>query len=230
MPSLAGTQALTNFYFKRSGSDCALLYCRNVKCISKREIKQKGYKQKPGKGYTNLRKHLRVCIGEDYEQRYIDYLNKAGDRLDNYCYTNARDSDVFRILEWIILRNQPLLAIDDRLTRSLFNIKSVSPKSLGTYIFPLTTLVENAISKHLPGRFCIMFDGWTDAKTHCVAIFATYIIKGEYSKTMLACASLFQYDDFRAAQNKAFVEKTLHIYCKDESNIVCGVGDNSSVN
>lgn len=41
------------------------------------------------------------------------------------------------------MRNEPLSEFDDPSTRSLFNVKPMSSKSLRTYILSLTTLVED---------------------------------------------------------------------------------------
>ena len=150
--------------------------------------------------------------------------------MDGFCFTNTRDNDVFKILEWVVMRNQPLSEVDDPLTRSLFNVKPVSSKSLRSYILSLTPLVEDVIKQILPSKFCVMFDGWSDSKIHYVAIFATYVIKEQYFETMLACAPLLQETDLSANQYKFFVEETLQVFDRDESNVVCFVGDNCAVN
>ena len=178
-PSI-NTQELVRFFFKQDESDYSLYYCQNEKCKPRRGRKAKGYKCVKGRGYTNLKNHLRTCIGEDYEQVYLDHLRKAGGVLDNYCFSSARDKDAFKLIEWVIMRNQPISEVDDPLTRSLFNVSPICSKSLREYILSLTPLVENEIKKRLPTKFSIMFDGWTDNNIHYVSVFATYMFEDQY--------------------------------------------------
>ena len=173
MTAKVDPKALVNYYFDRCTDDPSIFFCKNDKCSARCGKKKHGYKQDITKGITNLRNHLRACIGDDYEAKYLDHLNKCGGRLDGFCFTNTRDNDVFKILEWVVMRNQPLSEVDDPLTRSLFNVKPVSSKSLRSYILSLTPLVEDVIKQILPSKFCVMFDGWSDSKIHYVAIFAT---------------------------------------------------------
>lgn len=183
-------QLLVTFFFRQSENDSSLYFCRNEKCKPKRGKKLKGYKQHPGKGYTNLRNHLRSCIGENFEQVYRDHIRKSGGTLDNYCFSSTRDSEVYKLLEWVIMRSHPLCEVDSPLTISLLNMKPLSSKTLRKYILSLVPLVENEIKTMLSKTFAIMFDGWTDNSIHYVAVFACYLWEGKYMETLLACAPL----------------------------------------
>ena len=152
---------LIKFFFKNEPTDKSFYLCRNEKCKPKRGKKQKVYKQENGKGYTNLRNHRRSCVGENFEQIFVQHMKKSDEVLQIFCFSSYRDADVFKLMKWILMCDQPLIEIDNPLTRSLLNVEPVSSKSIRKYILSAIPLVEEAITKKLPEKFGIMFDGWT---------------------------------------------------------------------
>lgn len=221
---------LIRFYFTQSKIDEQVYFCKNDKCINKRGKKSKGLKQGKNKGYTNLRNHLRSCVGPDFENTYLEFLRKAGGRLDKFAFTSKRDGDVYKIMCWVIMRNQALTEVDDPLTRELFNVEPISSKTLRKYILSVVPIVEDNIREELPNKFCVMLDGWTDNKIHYVAIYCTYTKCGEYCETLIACAPLLNEEDLSADQHFDFLVESLSVYGRSLGDVVCLVGDNCSVN
>lgn len=211
---------MIKFFFKKSLTDPSLFYCRNEKCNPKRGV-AKTYKQLKNKGYTNLRNHLRCCVGENFEEIYLEHLKSCCGKLDSFVYSSPKDSDIFRLIEWIIMKNQPITEVDNEITRSILNIKPISSKSLRKYILSLVPLVEDELKSVIPNKFAIMFDGWSDSNTHYVAIFATFMIKGQYHEVLLACRPLLQEDDLSADQHLLFLEDTLEVYGNSMENVIC---------
>jgi hypothetical protein len=74
-----------------------------------------------------------------------------------------------------VQRNQPLNEIDNEITRDMLNVKPISSKTLRKYNVSLTLLVEKSIAEQLPGKFGLLFDGWTARTVHYVALFASYV-------------------------------------------------------
>lgn len=222
---------MIKFFFKQSTTDPAIYFCQNEKCLQKRGQRAKSYKQDPKKGYSNLRNHLRTCVGEEFEEIYLSHLRDAGGVLDKFVFSSARDSDVFRIIEWVIMRDQPISEIDDSITRSILNVKPICSSSLRRYILSLVPLVEDRIKSALPESFGIMFDGWTRNQIHYVAIFCTYTDKdGKYCETMIACGPLLEEGDLSAEQHYEFLVESLEVYDRTIDNVVCLIGDNCAVN
>lgn len=150
--------------------------------------------------------------------------------MDKFFYSSPRDNDVYNLLEWIVMRDQPITEIDNVLTRSLFNVQPVSSKSMRKYILSLVPLVEKRIKGILPEKFGIMFDGWTDSSVHYVALFATFVCDGSYNEVLLSCSPLLNESDLSADEHIKYMEETLSLYGKKLSNIVCFIDDNCSVN
>lgn len=113
---------LIKFFFRQSRSETSLFYCRNEKCKPRRGMEAKAYNQLPSKGYTNLRSHLRSCVVDNFEEVYLEHLNKAGGRLDNFYFSSTRDADVFRLLEWVVMRNQPIAEVDYPITKNILKV------------------------------------------------------------------------------------------------------------
>ena len=139
--SIDNTQ-LIKFFLRQSPTDSSLYYCLNEKCKQKRGQNPKAYKQVPNKGYSNLRIHLRACVGDDFEENYLTHLRDAGGVLESYFYSSQKDRDIFRIIEWTIMRDQPISEIDDPITRSILSVKLICSKSLRKYIFSLVPTVQ----------------------------------------------------------------------------------------
>jgi len=187
------TEQLIEFFFSRSDENACYYFCRNSKCQGSRGRPAKKYKQDPGSGWTNLKNHLRSCVGPNYEDVYHEHLKHAAGNIEGYFFGSPRDTDVFQILEWVVMRNQPLSEVDNKLTRALFKCKPVCSKSLRTYILAMIPIVESTIHSELPDKFGLLFDGWSDSSTHYVALFAVYkkvdskTKKGINCETLLAC-------------------------------------------
>jgi hypothetical protein len=90
-------------YFFTQCDDKNIFLCNNPKCGGK-------VKQKINTGYTNLKDNLRSCVGQDFEQMFLDIVKscKQKGRLDSYGFVNEREREVFKILNWVVQRNQPL--------------------------------------------------------------------------------------------------------------------------
>ena len=212
-------------YFFTQCEDKNYFLCNNPKCEGK-------VKQQVNTGYTNLKNHLRSCIGQDFEQIYMDLVKscKKKGRLDSYGFMNERESEVHRLLEWIVMGNQPLAELDNDLSRGLFKTKPISSKTMRKYILTLTPHVEKSIADNLPDIFALEFDGWTMGTVHYVALIASYCKDVVHHETLLALAPLLQEESLGAVQHIEFMESTLALYNKSLANVVAFIGDNSSTN
>lgn len=224
------TSDLVKFYFRQCSDNPSYYYCRNDKCQAKSGQPAKAYKQKPGSGWTNLRQHLRACVGADYDKLYQERLEKSGGTISGYFLASPRDTDVYQVIEWIVMRNQPISEIDNYLTRAIFRTKPLSSKSIRKYILSMVPLVEGAVIAELPDRFGLLFDGWSDGSVHFVAIFATYRVEEQYHETLIAFSPLLKEDDMGAAQHLEFIKESLQVYQKSLTNVVAFISDNCAVN
>ena len=137
---------------------------------------------------------------------------------------------MFDMIEWFIMRNQPLSEIDNEITRRLLNRKVICSKSIPKYILNLNAIVEKKVTSEIPDRFVIIFEGWTECHTHFVANFATCNVNGRFHETLTGLAPLLKEDDLGADQLFEFIKANLAFFGKSLENVVAFIDDNSPVN
>ncbi|KAG2760903.1 hypothetical protein PC129_g9041 [Phytophthora cactorum] len=66
-------------------------------------------------------------------ETYDESQPTHGQSLEAHDFVDQRTMEIFKWMEWIIVRNQALSDVDDPLTRSLAAVQPVSSKALGWY-------------------------------------------------------------------------------------------------
>ena len=95
------------------------------------------------------------------------------------------------------------------------------------YLNLVTEATEKKISKQLPCKFALMFDGWSHMSTHYVAIFASFNGPDEKCKTaLLTFSPLLDESHLNAAGHVQLIEASLALYGKEWSNVVALIADN----
>ncbi|OWZ06071.1 hypothetical protein PHMEG_00021727 [Phytophthora megakarya] len=130
-------------------------------------------KQTRRNGYSNLMQHVRR-EHTDYEAIAGFYFRSCRDDHDEVIPRVLPLSGDTQILIQFCV--EPLVSAMDRLTR----------------------VVERAIAIELPDRFGLLFDGWTHASEHFIAVFACYEVGGflttmlprDYDKQLSQCLFL----------------------------------------
>jgi hypothetical protein len=103
-------KALRDFYYKAVEGTSDLWECKKCHCSKKQAIKS---------GYENLKSHAVVCFGEDYLEVFLKSIADASTtrgnlRLDSYFnLPNKRERDIYKWIEWVVMRNQPLSEVDN---------------------------------------------------------------------------------------------------------------------
>jgi hypothetical protein len=176
-------EVITYFFTPCANPDFYI--CKNTKY-------QSIQKQKKSTGYTNLKNHLCSCIGDNFLGIYHDLVKSSKDkgRLDSYGFIKKQEKEVYDLINWIVDCNQPISEVDNVVTRDMFKTKPICSKTLRKYLLALSPNVEKVISKDLPDKFELIFDGWTSATMHYVVIFATYMKDGMHEESLLAVAPL----------------------------------------
>ncbi|KUF83134.1 hypothetical protein AM587_10000522 [Phytophthora nicotianae] len=112
---MSTSRSVCNFYFTDCGD--GVFTCKQ--CNTSR-------KQAPGSGYSNLLSHLAT--------KHPDHLavfeaSQQGQTLQDHGLADTRTMEIFKWIEWVIMRNLPLSEVDDTLTRGLAGIKPVPTSS-----------------------------------------------------------------------------------------------------
>ena len=89
------------------------------------------------------------------------------------------------------------------------------------YLNIVTEATEKKISKQLPCKFALMFDGWSHMSTHYVAIFASFDAPDEKCKfALLTFSPLLDESHLNAASHVQLIEASLALHGKEWSNVV----------
>lgn len=95
-------------------------------------------------------------------------------------------------MEIVIMRLTPFSLVTNPFMRKHSAHAKLSVNTFMKYLQLMTHHVEKNVSKALPDRFALLFDGWSAKETHYVAIYATYpsLARCLFDKVLLAFAPL----------------------------------------
>jgi BED zinc finger len=244
------SKQICNYYYSvsRNGTEWRCRKCEQVK-------------SKNG-GWTNLLSHLKSCVGKDFALQYAEHADATRVQqqhaaslagtivdVDSSPVATTMHSFVLRLsdaekemAEWIsylVERNQPISLVDCPATRRLARLKPMSSKSVRKHILSLMTVVRENIKHHLPVKFALIFDGWTEGTDHYIGIWASYnkTVGCEDGKehpvqTLLSIRPLLAdgIEGMTAQDHLSHINRILDGYGKNKTNVVCLVGDNCNVN
>lgn len=185
-------------------------------------------------GFQNLKTHLRDCVPNYltlYEDR--DRVNKADIRF--FVCVDKKSQNLFRWIEWVVCSNLPFSFVDNELTR--INTQStrdaISRTTLMKYLDQLAFEVEEVLTRILPDRFAISFDGWDNGNSsnYCGVFVMWYDeVKKKDNVYLLRLAQLSRSDDFGADCHIETLTGFLARVGKTLANVVVLCGDNCETN
>ncbi|ETO60641.1 hypothetical protein F444_21183 [Phytophthora nicotianae P1976] len=170
---------VANFFFRpcRDKYDEVILEYFRCRCGAVR-------KRSPGSGYTNLMQHIRREHPTFAAEMLAATPGETGSLLH---YVRHSAQNTFGWLEWIVMGNLPLSFCENRLARRYTNLE---PITLRRSLEAVTRSVERAIAVDLLERFRIIFDGWSHASQHFIAVLAWYEVGEEVRCPLLSMAPL----------------------------------------
>ena len=190
-------------------------------------------------GWTNLLNHARSCVGPSFESDFerLHHLSGKNSAITSFVIrVNETEREMYKWIEWVIMKNQPLSIVDDPLTREGMRYRPVTSKLLRQNILLLCKEMQASIKRKLPDKFALIFDGWTEGTIHYIGVSASYVTmvdsKEVVAHSLLSMRPLLTGDiqGMTATDHLHHLSKTLQTYGKSDANIVCLIGDNCSVN
>ncbi|OWZ17609.1 hypothetical protein PHMEG_0008432 [Phytophthora megakarya] len=176
--------------------------------------------QQTSSGYGNLRGHLRDKHPE-YKTNYVAHTSSLAANLQSFGFVSDNIANIYHWKECVVDRNMPLSEVDHPLTRSMSRLKSLSPKTLKTYL--------SHIGTNVPPEFGIMFDGWRCLSEHYEALISMYWRNDEMNYDLLALAPLHEADQ-SAESHCSFLRNMLPIFGQSEESLKFLVDDNCATN
>lgn len=190
-------------------------------------------------GWTNLLNHLKVCVGKLYENIYNEAKKQESTAMGHFVVRQVStvEKEMFEWIEFIVMKNLPIMTVDCPYTQRMCKPKPISSKSLRGHIMSLSALMKERVTEFLPEKFVLVFDGWTEGTQHYIGVSASYSSVSKNGKdvavlTLLSMRPLLAdaIEGMTADDHLEHLSIVLQGYGKTLNNIVCLCGDNCSVN
>ncbi|KUF77507.1 hypothetical protein AM587_10002609 [Phytophthora nicotianae] len=185
-------------------------------------------KQAGGTGYSNLIAHLDGKHA-GYDAQYTAAQGGNDSPLESFGFVAEESSHLFQWIQWIIMRNMPVHEVEDAFTRAMSKLRPVTVKSVQKCMEGIAIKVGQQLEKELGELFGLMFDGWSHAGIHYVALFAVYEADGKLHVPLLGLSPLADGTQTADAHVQLF-KSTLDVYNKTLSMVAFMVGDNCNTN
>jgi hypothetical protein len=215
--------------------------CREYKC----KICDTTRKANRTGGYTNLIDHLK-----DKHPKWKDVVARAKSKqpvkgaMDQFLKKRVEDKylNIYRWILWVIKEKHPFSFVDRKYVRKFSKLDSICTKTLMKYMTGLYERVKAKIAALLPDTFGGIFDGWSCAREHYIAFFATWTGKDGQVKTRLLCCGVQDLSDEEAGEDAEdfgfsaadigdyILNHALMRYGKSFEHLEFLSGDNCSVN
>ncbi|KAE9020582.1 hypothetical protein PR001_g13566 [Phytophthora rubi] len=176
-------------------------------------------------GYKNLISHLQC--------HHHGYKEAASTCIKNACAPTASMfalKDAANTCGWtklVALKNFPFAHVDDPVIRDAIRFKPMDKRMLLKRMVSLVGVVDIKVAEELAGeKFVLVFDGFTDAAEHAIAIFAATKKGIRY----LAFSPFQDEASQTASEHIAFLDLVLDDYGLDVANMIAIVTDNMETN
>ncbi|RLN87487.1 hypothetical protein BBJ28_00025084 [Nothophytophthora sp. Chile5] len=185
-------------------------------------------KQVAGSGYSNLLAHL-AGKHEGYEAQFASFQNNSNRPLQSFGFVPVEASHLFQWIQWIVMRNMPIHEVEDPLTRTMSKLQPVTVKAVKKGMEGIAIKIGQKLEKELGKLFDLMFDGWTHAGVHYIAVFAVYEADGDLCVPLLGLSPLADGTQTADAHVQMF-GNILDVYNKTDDMVAFLVGDNCATN
>ena len=195
-------------------------------------------------GYQNLMGHLKSHHPDHLDIFYMaQQMSNPSSKFQHVgiCQTkltylvNAKSSNIFKWLEWIVMEEHELNFCEKKLTRKNTNLTRISKKTLKKYVFRLVRAVEKIITTavQIASQYALIFDCRSEGGTQIIGLFVS-CPGTERSAEPLICLLAFTYfldeTKFKASSHAEFIRSTLELYNLQEERLICLIGDKCSTN
>ncbi|KAJ0395207.1 hypothetical protein ATCC90586_002136 [Pythium insidiosum] len=160
--------------------------------------------------------------------QFAAHSKRSSFALASFGFVDVKTSEAYKWLAWVVERNHPLSEVDNKLTRDIAKIGSVTSKALKSYAKTAEANLRNVIREQLQTPFGLIFDGWTCNAIHFCAIYAVYVVDGVCKQPLLAISKMG--DGQTASAHVEKFDEVLQLYDRSNDDIRFLVGDNCSTN
>jgi hypothetical protein len=187
-------------------------------------------KKKKGSGFSNLMSHLRA-EHNDWEQIYKD-SKKNNTRskkaaADPVYFVNRKVVLLHSWLDWIIMDNLPIAAVEDPMFRKYSNLDAISVDTFDKYLMLVKGVIDEKLKQELPAKFGLVIDGWAEENTYNIGVFAAYAKDGKnYTRLLM----FFDEARFTAQTLAEFLLDVVENFNRTKKDLLFLVANNTNTN
>lgn len=183
------------------------------------DVKPRSYAA--GRGYSFAAQHIR-CVHPNYEE--FPQCNQG-------VLITPRASNTHDWIEWVVHDNLELSFVDTARARKYTsgNLKPIRRHTLVARMRLCVKVMQEDISKGLPRRFGLMFDGWSRVSTHFIGVLAVGP-EVRHGSILLGFSPFNNETDLSAEEHKRYLVTLLESYGRNLSSVSFLIGDNCSTN
>lgn len=216
-------------------------------------------RQKSGTGWSNLAQHVKTdhkdhlvaavskWLRDLTKPSLVQVASEKGSTITTFI--SFKSNNIFCWMNWVVTKLKPFSFVEEEETREYSKLKPMCSETLIKYINLVCREVEQEISKRLPKKFAIIFDGWSWNSYHLVGSFATYCdSKSQQVEYVLLGFTVMTLNhavehsedgfsetepivmNFDAQSYYNLVTELLSFYDKSIEDVSVFIGDNCSVN
>ncbi|OWZ00210.1 hypothetical protein PHMEG_00028652 [Phytophthora megakarya] len=175
--------------------------------------------------YSNFMAHL----GGKHAGFEASFVGSTERPLQAFGFVSEEANDMFQWIQWILVRNMPLHEVEDALTRAMSKLRPVTVKAVMKCLEGIAINFGQDLTKELGTLFGLMFDGWSHAGVHYIALFAVYEADGKLRAPLLGLSPLADGTQTADAHVHLF-KNILDVYSKSAADVGFLVGDNCNTN
>ena len=182
-------------------------------------------------GFSNFRTHLKECV-PDFEVVYEERDQGIKD-IRNHIAVDRVTQKIYSWIDLVISENLPFEFVEKEKLRKYAKNGPISKYTLLKYMDQLGYECEEVLTKILPDRFGISFDGWDNGlSTNLCGIFVNWYdeVKQCVQTFLLRLAPLIRSDDFGSNSHIQSIGVFLAGVGKSWDNVVVVMGDNTETN
>jgi hypothetical protein len=109
-------------------------------------------------GFTNVMNHLRRFHAGFESEPKAEAALRANNSLRLHI-VDERTSDIYRWVEWVVIERLPFTFCERRLARQNTRMRSISAKTLASYVTKLHQSVRASVTEILPEKYELVLDG-----------------------------------------------------------------------
>ena len=130
-------------------------------------------RKQSGSGYTDLVTYVVYQHSSEYDALIRNSSSHSAFSNSPNLFYNSKTAQVHGFLDLVLNGLHPFYVTENHVFRGSIRFPPLRYRTLMKFMHMLTRHVEAKITRRLPEKFAVVFDGWSENQTYFAGIFAT---------------------------------------------------------